>query len=398
MEADYLLVGGGLAAAAAAEGIRERDPDGTILLVSEETEPPYQRPPLSKEYLKMPDAPRELLHVKPIDWYAEAGVRLELGQAVLGLDTSARTALTARGNEIRAERILLATGGRARVPEIPGIRLPGVHTVRFAGDSEGLRASAAEARSAVLVGAGFIGMEISASLTELGVACTVVEADVRVWPGALPGPLSGFVQARFEDRGVTFRLGSTVREIAGRTRAEEVVLSDGVRLPCDFVVIGVGMIPCDGLAREAGIATDDGILVDERGETSHAFVYAAGDVARFPDPVFGGRSRVEHWDHARVHGRLVGRNMAGARESYAHLSHFFSDVFDWKLNVVGRPGAADAVLDRGDPDGPRLVLCLAESRLTGIVLVNATRDLEACRSLVRARPTLHEIPEDFGPS
>lgn len=398
-DTDYLIIGGGLAGTAAAEGIRERDADGRIVLLSEEDEPPYQRPPLSKEYLKAPDLPRALLHVKPEGWYAEAGVELELGQRVLALDAGARIALTARGNEVRAGRVLVATGGRARVPDIPGVRLPGVHTLRFVGDSEALRAAAPDAHTAVLVGAGFIGMEISSALAELGIKCVVVEASDRVWSAALPPSLSSFIAAYFEERGVTFRLRSTVREIRGSARAEEAVLSDGTEVACDLVVVGVGMVPNDGFAREAGVATDDGILVDERGETSHAFVYAAGDVARFPDPVFGGRSRVEHWDHARMHGRLVGRNMAGADESYDHLSHFFSDVFDLKLNVVGRPAAADRVFERGAPgEGPRLLLCAAGNRLTGIVLVNAARDLEACRSLVRARPAVDEIPDGFGPT
>lgn len=397
---DYLIVGGGLAASAAVDGIRERDADGSIALLGEESEPPYHRPPLSKEYMRSPEAPRELLHVKPEGWFEEeARVDLRAETKVAALDPRERTVTTDEGEEFRGERLLLATGGRCRVLELKGGELDNVFTLRTVDDAEAIRKAAGEAESALLVGAGFIGMELAASFCQMGVRPVVVEALDRVWPVVLPPELSEFVRAHFEDRGVEFRLGTTVRELGGETRVERATLEDGERLPCDLVVVGVGIEPRSELAVEAGLAVSDGIVVDRYGETSHGYIYAAGDVARFPDPVFEDFCRVEHWDHAKAHGKLVGRNMAGDGSSYDHVSYFFSDVFDLSLNVVGRPAGADRVILREPLDPERTVaFTLAEGRLCGAVTVNAPDALEDCRALVRRRPTLEELEEELGDS
>ena len=383
---DYLIVGGGLAGSSALDGIREVDGVGSIALLTDETEPPYQRPPLSKEFLQYADVPRSLLYVKPEGWFEEqAGVTLVTRQKAMVLDPDAMRVTSARGNVYSAPRILLATGGRARRLPVPGHDLPGVFTLRGVEDAEAIRAAAAGGGKAVLVGAGFVGMELAASLTAHGVTSTVVEAANRVWPRVLPGDLADWVRRYFEDRGVSFRLGTTVEGFAGGDRVEGVV-TDGGPLACDLVVVGVGMDPCDGLAADAGLEVHDGIEVDAFGESSHPFVYAAGDVARCPDPVFGGRTRTEHWEHAREHGRRVGRNMAGEREPYDHLSYLFSRVFDLNLNVVGRPALADSAVRLGSPgDGPCITLGFLDGRVCGTVLVDAPEQLELARTVVRAR-------------
>ncbi len=396
-EYDYVIVGGGLTAAHAVEGIRQVDEDGSIVVLGDEEEPPYHRPPLSKEFLQAPGAGRDLLHVKPDGWFEEkAGAELELGHRVTSLEPADLTVETEDGESFRGDRILLATGGRPRRLDLDGAELDGVHVLRTVEDSEALREEAEEAENALLIGAGFIGMELAASFRELDVQPTVVELAGRVWSRLLPGDLSSFLQEYFEERGVEFRLRSSVQELRGDGRVESAVLHDGTELPCELVVVGVGIEPNQELAADAGLGVQDGIVVDRFGETSHGYVYAAGDVARFPDPVFGDLARVEHWDHAKAHGRRVGRNMAGEREPYDHLSYFFSDVFDLSLNAFGRPAETERTVRRGDPgseEGSVIFCGDDQDRICAAILVNDNDSLEDCRELVRRRPELEELEE-----
>lgn len=402
MDYDYLIVGGGLAAASAVDGIREVDEDGSIAVLSDEEDPPYHRPPLSKEFLQAPDgAPRSLLHVKPEGWFEEeADAELHLGRRATRLSPDAMKVETASGGDLTARRILLVTGGRPRDLDVPGADLEGVATLRTAGDSEEIRARAREADRTVLVGAGFIGMELAAAFTEFDARPTVVEVQDRVWGRMLPGRLSDWMQSHFEERGVEFRLGESVDAFAGGDAVAEAELSGGGRLDCGLAVVGVGIRPNQELAADAGLPVDDGIVVDEHAETDAEGIYAAGDVARYPDPVFGDRARVEHWDHAKAHGRLAGRNMAGAGESYDHLSYFFTDVFDLSLNVYGRPTTADRTVLRGDLEDAADEGCLAlgerDGRVVSAILINDQEPMDACRRLVRARATFDERLEDPG--
>lgn len=397
-EFDYVIVGGGLAAASAVDGIREVDPEGSIAIVSDESEPPYHRPPLSKEFLRTPEAPRSLLHVKPSGWFEkQEGVELLTGSRAASLEPQQRTVTVENGESLRAGRILIATGGRPRTLDLPGAELDRVFTLRTVEDSEAIRAAARETERAVLIGAGFIGMELAASMRKLDVEPVVVEVEDRVWTRMLPEPLSRFIRSRFEAEGVSFRLGTTVETLEGEGQVERAVLADGERIPCDLVVVGVGILPNDGLAAAAGLGVRDGIVVDGYGETTAGHVYAAGDVARYPDPVFGDLARVEHWDHAKAHGKLAGRNMAGEREAYDHLSYFFTDVFDLSINVFGRPHEADRTIASGELGaGPAVVYCARDGRLCGTVLVNANEAMDECRDLVRQRPTLDELIERLG--
>ncbi|MFQ5678012.1 MAG: NAD(P)/FAD-dependent oxidoreductase [Gemmatimonadota bacterium] len=397
-EFEYLIVGGGLAAASAVDGVRAGDAEGSVLMLAEESEPPYHRPPLSKEYVQASEAPRELLHIKPRGWFErEAGITLRLGERAVGLQPRELTVTTSGGAAYRGGHVLLATGGRPRALEIPGSELQGLFTLRTVEDAERIRAAALGAEQAVLVGSGFIGMELASSLTKLGVSCTVVEAADRVWPGLLPPELSKFMQEYFEARGVRFRLGSRPRELHGSGgRLIAALLDDGVELPCQLAVAGLGIVPRTELAAEAGLEVDDGIVVNGCGETSHDHIYAAGDAARFPDPLSGHLTRVEHWDHARAHGKCVGRNMAGDRQPYDHLSYFFTHVFDLGISVFGRPAEADRVILRGAPEAGRsLALCGVQGRLCGAILINANDELRRCQELVRQRPPLSEVEREL---
>ena len=394
---DYVIVGGGLAGVSAVDGIREMDPDGLIAMFADEPDPPYHRPPLSKEFLLAEGAPRELLHVKPQRWFEEqTGLALFKNNPVTRLDARALTVHPTDGGPVRGQRILIATGGRPRRLEIPGSGLDGVAMLRTAGDSEQLREAARDAKRVVLVGAGFIGMELASTLSKIDTRVTVVELEPQVWRRVFPEAVSGFLRRYFEQRGVGFHLGRGVAAFAGEDRLSGVVLDGGEEIAADLAIVGVGMTPNDGLGAEAGLAVRDGIIVDGFGETTAAHIYAAGDVARFPDPVRGGLARVEHWDHARAQGRHVGRNMAGARDPFDHLSYFFTNVFDLSINVFGETAAAERTIISGEMgSGRSIIYCVAEDRLAGTVLINATGAMEACRTLVRARPSVEDLLKEL---
>jgi NADPH-dependent 2,4-dienoyl-CoA reductase/sulfur reductase-like enzyme len=390
----YLIVGGGLAAASAVDGILERDPDARIAVLTEESDPPYQRPPLSKEFLQHPDVPRSLLYVKPEGWFdSAAGVELVTRQKAMTLDPGSMSVTTARGNVFRAPRILLATGGRARRLDVPGSSLEGIHTLRSVEDAEALREEARAGSRAVLIGAGFVGMELAASLSVWDVSSVVLDVADRAWSQVLPPDLSRWMQDHFRERGVSFHFETEVEAFRGESRVRAVELASGA-IECDISVVGIGMEPCDGLAADAGLAVGDGVLVDRFGETSHPHIYAAGDVARFPDPVFGGHVRVEHWEHAREHGKAVGGNMAGGRVPYERLSYFFSRVFDLSLDVVGRTAEPEETVTWGAPgEGPCLTFAISEGRVEGAVLLDAASELESARTIVRSRVAGHRIRE-----
>ena len=394
---DYVIVGGGLAAVSAVDGIREVDPDGSIALFADEADPPYHRPPLSKEFFQAEGAPRELLHVKPTRWFEEqSDLALFTGSPVTRLDARALTVYTADGEAIRGGRILIATGGRPRRLAIPGCDLEGVATLRTAADSERLRDAARRAERVVLVGAGFIGMELASTLSKIGVRSLVVELEPEVWGRVFPAEVAEFLRRHAEERGVDFRLGCGVAACEGEGRVSRVVLDDGETIAADLVIVGVGMEPNDELGAAAGLAVRDGIIVDGFGETTAAHIYAAGDVARFPDPVRGGLARVEHWDHARAHGRHAGRNMAGAGGAFDHLSYFFTHVFDLSINVFGETAAPERTIVSGEVgSGPSIVYCIAGDGLVGTVLINATGAMETCRELVRARPTVEDLLKEL---
>lgn len=396
---DYVIIGGGLTAASAVDGIRELDEDGTIAVLSDEEDPPYHRPPLSKEYMQSAEAPRDLLAVKPVGWWdAQDNVKLVLDARVDQLDPATLTVTTESGKRYRGSRLLIATGGRPRALPVDGVELDRVHTLRTADDAEAIRARAARAPRVALVGAGFIGMELAATLKRLDADPIVMDVEERVWPRVFPAPVSAFLRRYFEERGVRFVLGSAVTALEGADRVDRVLLDGGEEFPVDMVVIGVGLVPNDQLAREGGLAVTDGIVVDSYCETTAGHIYAAGDVACYPDPVFGGLVRTEHWDHARAQGKVAGRNMAGAREPYDHLSYFFTHVFDLSINVFGRTGDAERTIVSGALGSERsVVYCVSEGRVCGAILINANDAMDEVRELVRDRLTLDELMDRLGP-
>lgn len=385
---DYLLIGGGLASSRAARQLRKHDDAGSILLVSDEPHPPYDRPPLSKEFLRGEKARDALFYDSPTELHARR-VETLLGVRVESLDPEDRVARLSEDGPVRYRRALLATGGRPARLDVPGATLEGIHYLRTLDDAQAIAGAAQSGRRAVIVGAGFIGLEVAASLTTLGLGVTVLEAAPRVWARFAPEPLSAFVAEHCAARGIAFRTGATVMGFAGHGRVAAVNTADGV-VPCDFALVAVGIRPGTTLAAAAGLTLDDGIVVDARMETSAPGLYAAGDVAAYPDPHFGKRRRVEHWGHAEHSGQIAGANMAGAETPYGLLSYVWSDIFDLHLEFAGDETEHDRVLIRGAPEtGVFTVLYLKDARLTAYFSVNGpAREFATLRTLLKRRVDL----------
>jgi len=376
----YLIVGGGMTAAAAVEGIRERDAEGAIVLVGSEAHPPYKRPPLSKKLWQSGDE-------API-WYDSApeGAEYVTGRRIVELDLDARRARDDRGDEYGYEKLLLATGGTPR-------RLGGqddeVVYFRTIDDFRRLRAAADGGAHVVVIGGGFIGSELAASLTGVGARVTMVFPEDSIAARVLPPGLAQFVTQYYRDKGVDVLTEQTVGSVDGTN----VTLGSGRTLEGDVVVAGLGIVPSVELAQAAGLAVDNGILVDEQGRVDgRDDVFAAGDVANFPSPVLGRRFRVEHEDHARAHGKLVGANMAGAGERYEHLPFFYSDMFDLGYEAVGEVDARLSTLDAWEEPNRKGVVTYVddEGRPRGYLLWDTWGKVDEARERIRAAAPLTE--------
>lgn len=380
----YLLIGGGLVSSQAAKQLRQLDPDASITLVSEERHPPYDRPPLSKDFLRG-ETPADKLLYDPEPYFREQNIDLILGVSVERLNQPDKTVSLSDGRQIRFEKALLATGGRPVRLKIPGADLPGVHYLRTIDDSAAIAAEAKAGAKAVVVGAGFIGLELAASLTQRGVQVTVIESQPRIWARFADATLARFVERYCTDRGVTFRTNESVAQIHRHNQAFTVDLKSGTSLACNFVCIGVGIVPNVELVQQAELQVENGVVVNEYLETSHPDIYAGGDVANYPDPLFGKRRRVEHWGHAEYCGQLAAQNMAGARNRYDLLTYVWSDIFDLHLEFAGDETEHDQVLVRGSLDKPPFTLLyLKEHRLRAYFAVNAAaKDFQPLQRLIR---------------
>ncbi|MBI4551921.1 MAG: FAD-dependent oxidoreductase [Candidatus Latescibacteria bacterium] len=385
----YLLIGGGLASSQAAKFIRKHDPNGAITLASAEPYVPYDRPPLSKEFLRG-QKPREDLFFDPEPFFRENRVDLVLGTAVQGLDPSQKTATLANGETIAFEKALIATGGRPVHLKLPGGDLPGVHYLRTLDDSAAIASEASPGKRAVLIGAGFIGMEVAASLTQQGVRVTVVEVAPHIWARFADATLAGFFQDYCAQQGIVFLTNEMVTEMRGDGHVSSVVTKSGIALPCDFVCIGVGIVPNVELAQQAGLAVNNGIVVNEYLQTSHPDIYAAGDVANYLDPVFRKRRRVEHWGHAEYCGQIAGMNMAGAQNTYDLLTYVWSDIFDLHLEFAGDESEHDQVLIRGRmEDNSFIALYLKQHVLMAYFAINTNaREFIPLQRLIRRKVDL----------
>jgi 3-phenylpropionate/trans-cinnamate dioxygenase ferredoxin reductase subunit len=385
----YLLIGGGLASSQAAKQLRQLAPQATITLVTDDPHPPYDHPPLSKDFLRG-EMPKEKVFFDDPAYYETQRIDLKLGAAVTRLDPASKTATLADGTSLRFDKALLATGGRPVHLKIPGADLPGVHYLRTLNDSMGLAAAATPGSFAVVIGAGFIGLEVAASLTQRGVQVTVVETGPHIWPRFADETLARAIQDHCAAKGIAFRTGESVIAIERQNERFSVRLKWGALLPCNFVCIGVGIVPNVELARQAGLTVENGIVVDEYLQTSQPDIYAAGDVANYIDPLFGKRRRVEHWGHAEYSGQLAAQNMAGAHRPYDLLTYVWSDIFDLHLEFAGDEKEHDQMLLRGKlEDLSCIILYLKQHRLMAYFAINSNnKDLPPLQKLIKNKTDL----------
>jgi 3-phenylpropionate/trans-cinnamate dioxygenase ferredoxin reductase component len=344
-DVEHLIIGGGVAAAKAAEGLRAAGGKGSVGVRTAEPELPYERPPLSKEFLRG-EAGREKTRTHDEAWYREHDVEVLLATRASTLDPSTRTVTTEIGDQLRYGGLVLATGAIPVRLGLPGEELEGVYYLRTVDDSERLRAAISRAETMVVIGGGFIGAEVAASGTQMDTRVTLLEVAETLWTRAVGPKIGRFFEEFLRDRGVHVRTRVGAQALEGDGGVEAVVLPDGTRLPADVVVIGVGVRPDVDLAERAGLPVDNGILVDEQLRATDR-VWAAGDVANAAHPLFG-RVRIEHWAEALNQGLIAGRNLAGASERYDRVPYFFSDQFDLSLSYLGHVREWDELVTRGD--------------------------------------------------
>ena len=358
-------------------------------MVGQEPHVPYDRPPLSKEFLRGEKA-RGDLFFDPPSYFQKQRITLKLGLTVLGLDLSAKTAALSDGETIAFEKALLATGGRPLRLSLPGSALEVVHYLRTLDDAAAIAAAPRPGLRAVIIGAGFIGLEVAASLTRRGASVTVLEAHARIWPRFADPTLAGTIQGYCTEKGVTFLTNETVTAFGGTGRVSSVLTKTRKELPCDLVCVGIGIAPNVEMAQQAGLVVENGIVVNDRLQTSHPDIYAAGDVANYPDPYFGIRRRVEHWGHAEYCGQVAGQNMAGAARSYELLTYVWSDIFDLHLEFAGDESEPDETLVRGRVEERAFTLLYLKKKiLRAYFAVNTgAKDCPALQKLIKHRKVL----------
>ncbi len=397
-----LIVGAGQAAAQAVETLRKRGHVGPLTVVGDESLLPYQRPPLSKKYLAGQMESDRLLF-RHAAHYAEHHVDLHLGFQAVKLDCKARRVDVADGSHFEYERLLLATGSQPRLLPVPGAELAGVYYLRTAADVDRLRAELRTGRRGVIVGGGYIGLEVAATCRELGLEVTVVEALDRVMKRVVSPPVSKFYETEHSRHGVQILCGARVDRLLGNgsgggdERVAGVRLADGRELAADFVLVSIGVVPTDALARDAGLACDDGIVVDQHCRTSDPHIWAAGDCTRHPSIHYGARVRLESVDNAFEQGTSAALNMLGLSTVHDKVPWFWSDQFDLKMVIVGLADGHDEMIVRGNPSSHGFSVCyLKGGELIAVETVNHIKDQMAARKLIpaRARPDRAKLAND----
>ncbi len=385
-DVDYLLIGGGLAAGNCARWLRKSGADGSILMVGREPDLPYDRPPLSKGYLRGTET-RESALFQGADWYAEQGIEALTRTSAMKLDLGQRTVKLSNKEEVGFGQALLATGANVRRLNVPGAELDGIHYLRTFGNSDAIRNDASGKR-VVLIGGSYIASEVAASLTELGSRCTMIMLEPIALSRSFGPEAARFFHDLLEDHGIEIHGEDELERFEGADgRVTTVVTKSGRELPADAVVIGAGVNPDVMLARSAGLELGDtgGIRVDARLETATPGLYAAGDVAEYESVIHGGRRiRVEHWDVAFNHGKTVALNMLGKRTPHDAVPYFFSDLSDWAaIEYVGPASEWDREVVRGSlDDGAFTVFYLSDGRVAGALTVGRSDDLQHARRFI----------------
>jgi NADPH-dependent 2,4-dienoyl-CoA reductase/sulfur reductase-like enzyme len=386
MSADRLvIVGGGLASARAIKAYREAGGEDAITLISGDNSVPYHRPPLSKRYLRGEAEAADTL-VEPAAFYSDNGVEVRLETHVASLRTGERELVLADGEAVPYDRLLVASGASPRRLDVPGIDREGVFTLRTLSDSTAIREAASGARHAVVVGAGFIGMEVAASLSQLGVEVTLVHRGQGLFEILRARQVSVFLTELYARNGVDLVLGDELAELGGRSRLDSVTTLRGRVVQAELAVIGVGVDPNTDWLDGSGLQVDDGVVVNERFETGVDGVWAAGDVARFYDPVFDRHRRIEHWSNANYQGTQVGEILAGRDAKYDVVSTFFTEVFGVTMKVLGDVDDFDDIVFRGRlEDKDAIGFYLDQDRLVACLVVGQDEETEnRLKDLIRA--------------
>jgi 3-phenylpropionate/trans-cinnamate dioxygenase ferredoxin reductase subunit len=385
-EYEFVIVGGGDAGFSAARTLREEGADGSILVVSRDPDPPYDRTAVSKTFLGG-EKPREEVILGGAEWFAENKVDLLTRTSAMKLDTEAHTVTLSNRDVVHYDKLLLATGANVNRLRIPGNDLDGIHYLRTLGTAIGLQADAQD--PVVCVGGSYIATEVAATLTAAGHQCAVVMQEEITLERTFGKTAGGYFQKQLADHGVQIHAQQDVAHFEGEGRVEAVVTKSGLRVPAKTVVIGVGVHPDVSLAQKAGLEIGErgGILTDAKLATSAPDVFAAGDVAEYDSVLHGARVRIEHWDVAENQGKHAARSMMGAEEPYEVVPYFFSDLADWTwMEYVGPAYQWDEEIVRGSLDDSEFTIWyLAGGRVAGALAVNRSDDLELAREYIKSR-------------
>ena len=390
--AKYVILGGGMVAGYAAKELVERGlKSSELVIVSSDSALPYERPPLSKGFLAGKDTPDGIL-INSAEWYREYGIDVKLRTVVTKVDSSSKSLRTSSGEQIEFDNLLIATGAQPRKLDCPGNELDGVFYLRSMSDSEQIRSKASGAKSAVVIGGGFIGMEVASVLAQKNIATTLVIREDRVWSRVFSPEISAFFDNYYSTRGVHIVKNTGVDALTGMGSVRSAKLSNEQEVACDLVVAGIGVTPTTGTF-EHDLRLDNGIVVNEFLETGTAGIYGAGDVANYPDPIFGKRRRVEHWDNAVSQGQHWARVVTGDRQAFVHVPHFFSDVFDLSYELWGDSDGANEVVIRGDAHTSSFsAWWLKDSRVVAAFVMNRPdEERQLAPEWIQGK---HQIPAD----
>ncbi len=385
--ADYLLVGGGLASGNCARHLREEGADGEIVLVGRELDPPYNRPPLSKQFIRGEESRDDILF-RPDDWFREQRIELMTRTTVTQLDVDARVATLSDKRQIEFDKALLATGSNVRILPGDGGSIDGINYLRTLRNAEALKQELAAGERVAVIGGSYIGTELAASFTKLGKQCELIMLESVTHERVFGAEVGRYFQDVLEDHGVKVHGSQELERFEGDgDRVARVVTKSGLKVECDFVVIGAGVHPELHLAEQAGLETGSGVLTDRFLETSAQGVYAAGDIAEYESVVHGQRIRIEHWDVAFNQGKFAALNMLGKQVEYDVVPYFWSDLADWtSMEYVGPATAWDEIWWRGSRDeGNFTAWYVKDSRLVGALTVGRSDDLAVAARLLKEK-------------
>ena len=379
------IVGASLAGSSAAATLREEGFDGRVLLIGAEPQLPYDRPPLSKNYLRG-TTPFEKTLLRPPEFYRERDIEMRLGSTVVKVDPEKRMLALQDGERLEFDQLLVATGGRNRRFPIPGLDLPGVYDLRTVADADRIREAMARGGRAVVVGMGFIGAEVAASMRQSGLEVVAVEPFRTPLYRALGEEIGRVVEGLHRDHGVEMLLDDAVTAFEGSGKVERVITRNGRRIECNLAVFGLGIEPATELVAGTAVRVDNGIVVDDQCRTNVPGIFAAGDVANHHHPVCGRRIRVEHWQNGVKQGAAAARSMLGRGQSYDEVHWFWSDQFDANIQYAGFHADWDTIVVRGSlAERKFLAFYLADGRVESVVAINQGRDLRRTLPIIKAR-------------